>query len=68
VTLLAKAVADAGTTEPERLRAALLAIRGHEGAQGTYRFDANGDGLRGYNVVRHAGGRWVFERRIEAQD
>ena len=68
VTLLAKAVADASATEPERLRAALLAIRGHEGAQGTYRFDANGDGLRGYNVVRHAGGRWVFERRIEAQD
>jgi branched-chain amino acid transport system substrate-binding protein len=69
VTLLAKAVADAGgATEPERLRAALLAIRGHEGAQGTYRFDANGDGLRGYNVVRHAGGRWVFERRIESQD
>ncbi|MBV9655688.1 MAG: ABC transporter substrate-binding protein, partial [Acetobacteraceae bacterium] len=35
---LARAIRDAGGTEPERMRAALLAIRGHAGAEGEYNF------------------------------
>ena len=48
VHLLARAIQDAGSTEPERIRSALLAVRGHMGVEGEYSFDANGDGLHGY--------------------
>ena len=65
VHLLARAIRDAGNTEPERIRAALLAVRGHMGAEGEYNFDANGDGLHGYNVVRNDGGKVVFVRRVD---
>jgi branched-chain amino acid transport system substrate-binding protein len=66
--LLARSIAEARGAEPEKIRAALLAIRDHQGAEGTYSFDQNGDGLRGYNVVRHQGGRWVFVKRVEFRD
>ena len=65
VNLLARAITDAGGTEPEKLRAALAAIRGFAGAEGEYNFDDKGDGLRGYNVVRNEAGKVVFDRRIE---
>ena len=38
--------------------------RGHEGAEGTYNFDKNGDGLHGYDIVRNDKGSIVFNRRI----
>ena len=65
VNLLARAITDAGGTEPAKLRAALAGIRGFAGAEGEYNFDDKGDGLRGYNVVRNEGGKVVFDRRIE---
>ena len=65
VSVLARGLTDAGDTDPEKLRAALAAIRGFEGAEGQYNFDANGDGLRGYNVVRNENGKVVFDQRIE---
>ena len=65
----ARVIAEVGLREQEdRIRAALLAIRGHEGVEGTYSFDPNADGLRGYNLVRNEGGRWVFMKRVEFQD
>ncbi len=67
VLLLARAMTDAGGTEPEKLRAALAAIKGFAGAEGEYNFDANGDGLRGYNIVRNDGGKVVFSSRIEVE-
>ena len=51
--------------EGEAVRDALLAVRGHEGAEGTYNFDKNGDGLHGYNVVRNDKGTIVFDKRID---
>jgi len=63
--ILARAINDAGTTDPGKVRAAILAIRGYAGAEGTYNFDANGDGLHGYNVVRNDKGRMTFIRHIE---
>jgi branched-chain amino acid transport system substrate-binding protein len=36
VTLLARAINDAGGTDPERIRAAILAIRGFKGAEGEH--------------------------------
>ncbi len=67
VNLLARAISDAGSTEPDKIRAALAAIRGFEGAEGEYSFDDKGDGLRGYNVVKNEAGKIVFDRRIEVK-
>ena len=67
VLLLARAMADAGGTEPDKLRAALAAIKGFAGAEGEYNFDDKGDGLRGYNIVKNENGKVVFDRRIEVK-
>ena len=54
-------LASAGATrEPQRQEG-----DGHGGAEGEFAFDAKGDGLHGYNVVRNDGGRIVFVRRFE---
>ena len=68
MTVLAKAINAAGKTDPKAIREALLAIRGHEGAEGTYNFDQNGDGLHGYNVVRNDKGRFTLEHDIRYFD
>ncbi len=68
VNILGRAINDAGSLEPEKIRSAILAIKGYAGAEGEYTFDANGDGLRGYNIVRNEGGKIVFDRRIDVKD
>ena len=68
VNLLGRAINDAGSADAEKIRTAMLAIRGYAGAEGEYNFDANGDGLRGYNIVKNDGGKIVFDRRIEVKD
>ena len=65
VNILGKAITAAGSTDPQKIRTAILAIRGYQGAEGEYNFDANGDGLHGYNVVRNDNGKIVFERRVD---
>ncbi|MBO0753218.1 MAG: ABC transporter substrate-binding protein [Bradyrhizobiaceae bacterium] len=68
VTVLAGAIGKAKSTEPDKIREALLATRGFEGAEGTYTFDANGDGLHGYNIVRNDRGTIVFDKHIDFND
>ena len=68
VIILAKAMNAAKTTDPKAVREAILAIKGHAGAEGEYNFDANGDGLHGYNVVRNEKGTIVFDKHIEFKD
>ena len=68
LNLLARAITDAGSTEPGKLRTALVAIKGYAGAEGEYNFDDKGDGLRGYNVVKNEAGKVVFDRRIEVKE
>ncbi|HVJ53900.1 MAG TPA: ABC transporter substrate-binding protein [Aliidongia sp.] len=68
VHILAKAMSDAQSTEPDKVRAAVLAIKGYKGAEGTYNYDQNGDGLHGYNVVRNEDGKIVFDKHIDYQD
>ena len=63
--ILALAMTNAKGTEPEAIRKAILAIRGYQGLEGTYNFDENGDGLRGYNVVKNDNGKIVFIKRID---
>ena len=67
VNLLGLAINNAGSIDPEKIRAALAAVRGYAGAEGEYNFDDKGDGLRGYNVVKNENGKIVFDRRIEVQ-
>jgi branched-chain amino acid transport system substrate-binding protein len=68
VHVLAHAIGEAKSLEPEKLRQAILAVRSFEGAEGTYTFDKNGDGLRGYNIVRNNNGTVVFDRHIDFDD
>jgi branched-chain amino acid transport system substrate-binding protein len=64
ILLIAEAIKRAGGTSPDKVRAALLAIKDFQGAEGAYTFDQNGDGLRSYNVVKNEGGKVVFVRHI----
>ncbi len=68
ITVLAMALNKAGKTDPQALREALLAIRGHQGAEGEYNFDQNGDGLHGYNIVENNKGTIAFSKRIDFKD
>ena len=68
VTVLTHAINAAGTTDPEAIRKAILAVHGLHGVNGTLSFDANGDGMRGLNIVRNDKGKVVFIRRIEFND
>ncbi|MDQ6628897.1 MAG: ABC transporter substrate-binding protein [Pseudomonadota bacterium] len=65
ITVLCMAIKKAGKTDPTAIREAILSIRKHAGAEGEYNFDANGDGLHGYNIVRNEKGTIVFDKHIE---
>jgi branched-chain amino acid transport system substrate-binding protein len=68
VHVLARAIDDAKSLEPEKLRQAILAVKGYAGAEGTYNFDQNGDGLHGYNIVKNNNGTVVFDKHIDFDD
>jgi branched-chain amino acid transport system substrate-binding protein len=63
--ILALAMKNANSTKPEAIRKAILDIKGYLGLEGTYQFDANGDGLHGYNIVKNEGGKLLFIKRID---
>jgi len=65
LNILALAMNTAKSTEPEAIRKAILAIKGHKGLEGTYEFDTRGDGLHGYNIVKNDGGKIVFIKRVD---
>ena len=58
--VLALAINNAKSLDPQKIRQAILAIKNYQGAEGTYNFDKNGDGLHGYNVVKNNNGTIVF--------
>jgi branched-chain amino acid transport system substrate-binding protein len=64
VMLLAAAIKAANSTAPDKIRAALLALKDFRGTEGVYNYDKNGEGLRGYNIVQNKGGKIVFDRTI----
>ena len=68
VHIAANAMTDAKSTDPAKVREAILAIKGYKGVEGTYNFDQNGDGLHGYNVVKNDGGKIVFDKHVEYTD
>ena len=68
VTILSAAINKAGTTDPDKVRDAILATQKFAGAEGEYNFDKNGDGLHGYNVVKNDKGNIVFDKHIDFND
>lgn len=68
MTVLCAAINKAGSTEPEKIRQAILATKRFPGAEGEYNFDKNGDGLHGYNIVKNEKGTIVFDKHIEFDD
>ncbi|SHN63037.1 ABC transporter substrate-binding protein [Bradyrhizobium erythrophlei] len=68
ITVLSAAINKAGSTDPGKIREAILGLKKFPGAEGEYNFDQNGDGLHGYNVVRNEKGAIVFDKHIEFDD
>jgi branched-chain amino acid transport system substrate-binding protein len=68
INVLAQGINKAGSTDPGKIREAILSIKKFPGAEGEYNFDQNGDGLHGYNVVRNDKGKIVFDKHIEFND
>lgn len=68
VNVLSAAINKAGSTDPAKIREAILATRKFPGAEGEYNFDQNGDGLHGYNIVKNDKGNIVFDKHIEFTD
>jgi branched-chain amino acid transport system substrate-binding protein len=65
VHVLALAINNAKSLEPQKIREAILSIKDYPGAEGAYNFDQNGDGLHGYNVVKNDNGKIVFIKHID---
>jgi branched-chain amino acid transport system substrate-binding protein len=68
INVLAQGINKAGSTDPGKIREAILSIQKFQGAEGEYNFDKNGDGLHGYNVVKNEKGTIVFDKHIEFND
>jgi len=66
--VLANAFIIKNSHDPEKVRQAILAVKGYQGAEGTYNFDKNGDGLHGYNIVKNNDGTVVFDKHIDFDD
>ncbi len=68
VHVIAIAINNAKSTDPQKIRQAILQIRNYKGAQGVYNFDKNGDGLHGYNLVKIQNGNISYTDHIEFSD
>lgn len=66
INVLSGAINKAGSTDPAKIREAILATKKFPGAEGEYNFDQNGDGLHGYNIVKNDKGKIVFDKHIES--
>jgi branched-chain amino acid transport system substrate-binding protein len=66
--VLCASIDKAGSTDPGKIRDAILSTKGYKGAEGEYNFDEHGDGLHGYNIVRNEKGTIVFDKHIEFTD
>jgi branched-chain amino acid transport system substrate-binding protein len=67
VRTLAAAIGKSGGVNPEGIRKALTELRDFKGAEGTYNFDASGEGLNGYNIVQNKQGIITFIKRVEVK-
>jgi branched-chain amino acid transport system substrate-binding protein len=56
VNILAMVMRKVGT-DPQAMRQGILAVQGYHGAEGTYNFDSNGDGLHQDTLVQNVQGQ-----------
>ncbi len=68
VHVLAPAINNAKSLEPQKIRDAILSVKDYPGAEGVYNFDQNGDGLHSYNVVKNDNGKIVFIKHIDFRE
>jgi branched-chain amino acid transport system substrate-binding protein len=68
IGVLSAAINKAGSTDPGKIRDAILFTRGYKGAEGEYNFDEFGDGLHGYNIVHNEKGTIVYDKHIQFTD
>ena len=68
VRVLAQAMNKAKSTGADAIRRAILNTNGYRGVLGTYRFEANGDSLHGFNVVTIDNGKIVFIKHIQLEN
>jgi branched-chain amino acid transport system substrate-binding protein len=66
INVLSAGINKAGSTDPAKIREAILATKKFAGAEGEYNFDQNGDGLHGYNIVKNEKGTILFDKHIES--
>ncbi|HEX4985225.1 MAG TPA: ABC transporter substrate-binding protein [Burkholderiales bacterium] len=64
MNVIAYAINAAKSTKPDDIRKAILGLKNWKGVEGNYNFDANGDGLRGYNIVKNEGGKIKYVEHI----
>ena len=65
LNVIATAMNTAKSAKPDDIRKAILALKNWKGVEGNYTFDENGDGLRGYNIVKNEGGKVKFVEHID---
>jgi branched-chain amino acid transport system substrate-binding protein len=68
VHVLALAINNAKSLEPQKIREAILSVKDYPGVEGAYNFDQNGDGLHSYNVVKNDNGKIVFIKHIDFRE
>ncbi len=68
VYLLTQAVKDAGDSDPENVRKAMLKIKDFDGASGSVTFNAHGGVDKSLFVMRIAGGRSAMVQKIAPHD
>ncbi len=64
VQILALAMNAAKSTDPAKVRDAIIAIKGYKGTEGVFNYDANGDGLHGYSIEENVKGVTTFVQYI----
>jgi branched-chain amino acid transport system substrate-binding protein len=64
LNVIAAAINTAKSTKAEDIRNAIVGLKNWKGVEGNYNFDENGDGLRGYNIVKNENGRVKFVEHI----
>jgi branched-chain amino acid transport system substrate-binding protein len=64
MNVIAQAINSAKSDKSDDIRKAILGLKNWKGVEGDYNFDSNGDGLRGYNIVKNDGGKVKFVEHI----
>lgn len=65
VDVFAAAITKAGSVAPDAMRQGIFDNKRFKGVEGTYDFDAAGDGLDGYNIVQIRNGVATFVKQVE---